>query len=228
MANEPIIPVVDGDQPQDPPEIVAKTNPDKENAGASEAGESDKDKQGAKNGEGSSQVSDEQYKQLTEAWQEDREYFTGEIKRLRAEAKSPKLTKAEEEELEGLEENERVEKLIEFREKRKEEAKKAELQAVKSEIRFYERTDKEFAENKKAILKVAGDYDCPSLKQAILIWRGLNVKKVQTDTQINDERKKNADGKGGGNAGGATKGKPYDPKTDGKKSFGDFYREAGL
>jgi hypothetical protein len=226
MANEPNIPITEGDMPKGHEEFEAK-NP-VENKPNGEAGEDIKSEQGAKNGEGSSQVSDEQYKKLTEAWKEDREYFQDEIKRLRGEAKSPKLTSQEEEALEGLDENERVEKLIEFRQKRKEAAEKAELQAVKSEIRFYERTDKEFADNKQAILKVARDYDCKNLKQGILIWRGLQDRKTQTETQLNDQRKKEADGRGGGNAGGRTAGKPYDPKEDKNKSFGDFYREGGI
>jgi len=227
--NVPEIPPVKGDGIVN--EAIQK-DPEKGNSNADNAGkdESDKDKSGqdAKTIEQVEKERDEQITKLTEAWKEDREFFQGQIKDLRAEAKNPKLTQREEDELEGLEENERVEKIIEFREKRKKAADEAELKAVKSEIRFFERTDKEFAENKKDILKVAEDYDCPSLKQAILMWRGLNAGKVKKDTEYHDNRKKNADGKGGGNAGGTTAGKPYDPKTDGKKSFGDFYREAGL
>lgn len=232
MANEaPALPLNDGDMPHDHEQYDDGGNdPEKGNSKPDEAGQGDDKKpgQGAKKDEGSSAASDEQIKKLTEAWREDREYFQGEVKRLRSEAKSPKLTKAEEEELEGLDENERVDKLIEFREKRKKEADEAEVQAIRSEIRFYERTDKEFADNKQAILKVASDYDCPSLKQAILIWRGINAKNAKKDEEIHDKRKKNADGKGGGNAGGTTSGKPYDRKTESKKSFGDFYREKGL
>ncbi len=178
--------------------------------------------------EESSNISEEQHNKLVEAWKEDRSYFQGEIKRLRSEVKNPEYTRDEEEELEELTGIERDRKVVEFHKKREKAAEEAELKQVKSEIRFYERTDKEFAENKKDILKVAQDYDCPNLKQAILVWRGLNISKVKKDADYNDQRKKDADGKAGGKAGGTTAGKPYDPKTDGKKSFGDFYREAGV
>lgn len=188
----------------------------------------DKSGEQAAKKEESSTVSEEQHQKLVEAWKEDREYFQADIKRLRAEVKSPEYTREEEAELEELTGIERDRKVVEFHKKREKAAEEAQLQAVKSEIRFYERTDKEFAENKKDILKVAQDYDCPNLKQAILVWRGLNTDKVKKDAQYHDNRKKEADGKAGGKAGGTTAGKPYDPKTDGKKSFGDFYREAGL
>lgn len=228
MANEPEIPLMEGDMPKDPAEIEAKVNPENGKSDAGKTGEDDKSKQGDDKGGETVTVSAEQYKKLAEGWKEDREYYQGEVKRLRAEATNPKLTDKEEEELEGLDEDERVEKKIEFREKRREAAKQAELEAVKREIRFYERTDQEFADNKREILKVAEQYDCPNLKQAILVWRGLNADKAKKDAIINDERKKEADGKGGGNANGKTTGKPFDPKTDGKKSFGDFYREGGV
>ena len=224
--NEPEIPVVAGDLPEDPKEIQAKIDAGKSDSDADKAAEAEKAKQDAKNGEGSSQVSDEQYKALVEGWKEDREYLMGENKRLRAEAKNPKLTDKEEDELADIDDpDERAEKKLEFRQKREKAAEEAELKTVKSEIRFYERTDKEFAENKKDILKVASDYDCPNLKQAILVWRGLNADKAKKDAQYHEQRKKDADGKGGGNAGGKPAGKPYDPNTDSKKSFGDLYRE---
>lgn len=221
--NEPEIPVVPGDGIADD---ANQNDAEKGKSDADKSAEADKAKQIENNGEGSSQVSKEQYEKLVEGWKEDREYFQETIKANRAEAKNPKLTQKEEEELEGIDDpDERAEKKLEFRQKRENLVKEAELKAVKSEIRFYERTDKEFADNKKDILKCASDYECKNLKQAILVWRGLNANKVKKDAEYHDERKKGADGKGGGNSGGITAGKPYDPKTDGKKSFGDFYRE---
>ena len=173
-------------------------------------------------------LAEERTKKLEEGWREDRDYYQSEIKRLRVEANHPEYTAKEEEELEGLEGVERDRKVVEFHKKREDLASKAELEAVKSEVRFYERTSQEFADNKKDILKVAQDYDCPTLKQAILVWRGLNIDKANKDANYNDKRKKDADGKSGGNAGGKTDTKPYDSKTDGKKSFGDLYRESGV
>lgn len=227
MGIEPQIPLTQGDLPQDPPEIRGKIDPDRGNPNADKAGDDDKSKQ-VENQGGSPKVSDEQYKQLVEGWKEDRDYYQGEIKRLRSEANNPKLSQSEEESLEGLDENERVDKIIEFRKKREQKASEAELKAAKSEIRFYERTDSEFADNKKSILKVAQDYECRDLKQAILIWRGINAQNSAKNAQYNDKRKKEADGMPGGNAGGKPAGRTYDAKVDRKKSFGDFYREGGL
>jgi hypothetical protein len=221
---EPGIPAVKGDGIVENETI--QNDAEKGNSNADKAAEAEQAKQDAKNREESSQVSDEQYKSLVDGWKEDREYLMGENKRLRAEAKNPKLTQKEEDELEGIDDpDERAEKKLEFRQRREKAAEEAELKTVKSEIRFYERTDKEFAENKKDILKVASDYECKDLKQAILVWRGLNATKAKKDADYHDERKKGADGKGGGNSGGTTTGKPYDPKEDSKKSFGDLYRE---
>jgi len=197
------------------PPAKDNSNPDKSGANPDENGES-------------LEVINAQNEKLVEAWKEDREYFQNDIKRLRAEVKSPEYTREEEETLEELTGIERDRKVVEFHKKREKAAHDAELKQLNSEITFYERTDKEFAANKKDILKVAGDYDCPNLKQAILVWRGLNAGKVQKDKNYNDQRKKEADGKSGGNAGGSPAVKPYDSKSDSKKSFGDLYREAGV
>lgn len=216
--NEPEIPVVEGDG------IViddTKKAPEKDDSTVNKDGG-----EGGKKDEGSSDEPTEREKQLMEGWKEDREYYQGEIKRLRGEANHPTFTKAEEDELAAIDDpDERAEKKFEFKQKRKEAADKAELDAVKSEIRFYKRTSKEFADNEKEIVKIAGEYECKSLNQAILIWRGLNISKTNKDKEINDQRKKGADGKGGGNANGKPTGSHYDPKTDSKKSIGDLYRE---
>jgi hypothetical protein len=216
--NEPAIPLVEGDGIVDD----TKKAPEKGDPAADKDGG---DKGGDKDG-GSPDEPTEREKQLMEGWKEDREYYQGEIKRLRTEANHPTFTKAEEDELTAIDDpDERAEKKFEFKQKRKELADKAELDAVKSEIRFYKRTSKEFADNEKEIVKIAGEYECKSLNQAILIWRGLNISKSKVDKKINDDRKKGADGKGGGNANGKPTGNHYDSKTDGKKSIGDLYRE---
>lgn len=220
MANEQA-PAEAGEAKVDAPK-EGQEAPAKENLTPDKAGED------AAKKEESSKVSDEQYKNLVEGWKEDRDYMQGEIKRLRVEAKNPEYTRQEEDELEALSGVERDKKVVEIHKKREKALEEVELKAVKSEIRFYERTSTEFAENKKDILKVAQDYDCPNLKQAILVWKGLNAGKVKSDAKYNDDRKKEADGKAGGKAGGVVAAKPYDPKTDNSKSFGDLYREAGV
>lgn len=217
--NEPEIPVMPGDGVNDSDKPVEKdTNQDK-NTG----------QDGDKNEESSNEPT-EREKQLMEGWKEDREYYQGEIKRLRGEANNPTFTKAEEDELDAIDDpDERAEKKFEFKQKRIAEANKAEIDAAKSEIRYMKRTSKEFADNEKSILKVASEYECKTLNQAILIWRGLNISKSQKDKEYNDDRKKGADGKGGGNASGKpTNAKPYDPKIDGKMSIGDLYRSGGI
>lgn len=228
MGIEPEIPTTDQDLPKDPIDIDRKTTPEDGNSKASENGDDNKSGQGEEELEQVKKSQSEQLKKLTSAWNEDREYFKGEIKRLRTDANNPKLSQKEEDELEGLDEDERIEKIIEFRKNREKKADEAELEAVKSEIRYYRVSSPEFAKNEKAILRVAEDYDSPTLKQAILIWRGLNIDKANKDAKYNDKRKKEADGRAGGGAGGKVTGKPYNPKTDKNKSFSDFYREGGL
>lgn len=217
--NEPEIPVVEGDG-------IITDDKSKE----PENGKSDADKSGtddAKKDEASSTISKEQYDQLVEGWKEDREYFRGEIKRLRSEASDPTFTKQEEETLAGIDDpDERAEKKFEFKQKRKDAVQKAEIEAVKSEIRFLKRTDAEFRENEKAIIKVASDYDCKDLNQARLIWRGLNRDKAAKDKAYNDKLKKEANGKGGGNAGGSPAGHINQPKPGKKMSYSEMYAEA--
>lgn len=229
MANEADNSAINGEMPDNNVNgagAPVQGEPNANNAGdnpADKAGESEADKS-----KESLRVAEERIKKLEEGWREDREYYQGEIKRHRQEASHPVLTEKEKEELEDLDEDERVDKKIEFREKRQAALKKAEMEAVKSEVRFYERTSTEFAENKKEILKVAEQFNCQDLKQAILMWRGMNITKANKDAVYHDQRKKDADGRAGGHAGGSPAVKPYDSATDGKKSFGDLYREAGV
>lgn len=215
---EPEIPVVEGDGViiDDKSKEPEKGNPSADKSGTDDA---DKSKENLT-------VSQEQYDQLVEGWKEDREYFRGEIKRLRSEASDPTFTKQEEELLAGIDDpDERAEKKFEFKQKRKDAVQKAEIEVVKSEIRFLKRTDAEFRENEKAIIKVASDYDCKDLNQARLIWRGLNRDKAAKDKEYNDKLKKGADGKGGGNAGGSPAGHLQKPAPGKKMSFSDMYAE---
>jgi len=216
--NEPEIPEVPGDGVilDDKSKEPENGKPNTDKSGADEA----------KKDEASSNISQEQYDQLVEGWKEDREYYQGEIKRLRTEASDPTFTKQEEEMLAGIDDpDERAEKKFEFKQKRKDAVQKAEIEVVKSEIRFLKRTDAEFRENEKAIIKVASDYDCKDLNQARLIWRGLNRDKALKDKEYNDKLKKDADGKRGGNAGGSPAGHLNQPKPGKKMSFSDMYAE---
>lgn len=227
MGRDPKIPDAKGKLPDDSgyQEEENKTGDD---ANVNKAGEGNKKPNPDDSGENPPKVSQEQYDKLIEGWHEDRERYQGEIDRLRKGATSNKLTKEEEDELAELSEDERVDRKIEIRKKREEALDKAREDATKSEVRFYERTNQEFADNKRAILDVASEYDCKTLKQAILIWKGLGKDKAKKNAQHHDKRKKDADGQPGGKSGGKTAVKGYDPEKDGKKSFGDIFKEGGV
>lgn len=223
MATEPIIPLTEGDMPNDPVET--------EEGKTQEQGQQPADKSGEQSGKSGETptISTEQYQKLVEGWREDREELQSEINSLKKDIRNPSRSAEEEAELEGLDEDERVEKLIEIRERKQKQLKSAELKKASSEIRFYERTDSRFAANKQAILKVATEYECSSLKQAILIWNGLEKDKAGKDAAYHDKRKQGADGRSGGSsASGKPEGKPYDPKFDGQKSFGQLFKEGGV
>lgn len=216
MGAEPIIPLTEGDLPKDPVETGEGTNENKSGEQNGQTGEKPT-------------VSEEQYQKLVEGWREDREEAEKEIADLKKQARSSKPNRDEEDELDGLDEDERVEKLIEIRQRREKDLEKAELRKAQGEIRFYERTSKEFADNKTAILKVARDYECKNLKQASMIWRGLERDKSSKDEAYNDTRKRGADGKSGGNgASGRSEVTPYNHKTESNKSFGQMFREGGV
>lgn len=227
--SEPQIPDIVGELPDESGYSEVDKTP--------ETDEGEKEVKPAKEGEASEQqekdsetpsASNEQIQKLTEGWREDREEMQEEISRLKAELRTTKPTEQEEEELLGLDEEERIEKIIELRESKKSEIDAMELKQVQSEIRFFERTDPDFAENKKAILKVAADYDCRNLQQAKLIWRGLREDAEKKNADYNDKRKASADGKAGGKSAGNTSGRGYSPKFDGNKSFADMFREGGV
>jgi len=225
--SEPKIPEIVGELP-DESGYAEKAKTEEGNKEVTPADKGKASEQDGKTTDEMQKAADEQIKKLTEGWREDREEAQSEITRLKAELRASKPTKDEEDELEGLDENERVEKIIQLRKAKEKELEKAELQQVQSEIRFYERTDKRFADNKSAILKIAQEYDCRNLKQAILIWNGLEKDKANKDASYNDKRKADADGKAGGKSAGNTAGRPYSPKFDGNKSFAQMFREGGV
>jgi hypothetical protein len=229
--SDPKIPDIKGEMPDESGYSEVDKTEEKKDEGKAEVKPADKGKASAQDDRATDETqkaNDEQIKKLTEGWREDREEAQAEITRLKAELRTTKPTKDEEDELEGLDEQERVEKIIQIRKAKEKELESAELKQVQSEIRFYERTDKVFSDNKAAILKVAQDYDCRNLQQAILIWRGLEKDKANKDASYNDKRKADADGKAGGKAAGTTAGRPYSPKLDRNKSFGDLFREGGV
>jgi len=223
--SEPMIPDVQGTLPDESGyQEIDRTD------GKSEAKPANEDKAFEQSDKESERqpVSDERYQKLVEGWREDREDMQSEINRLKDELRTVKPTDDEEETLFGLGEDDRIEKIIEMRESKKKELSELELKQAQSEIRFYERTDPEFADNKKEILKVAADHNCPNLQQAKLIWRGIRQDISNRDANYNDKRKYNADGRSGGKSAGNTQGRGYSPKFDSNKSFADMFREGGV
>lgn len=175
---------------------------------------------------------DQQFTELVEGWKEDRARLdTLAAENLELKDKLSKVRQPEEdEEFEGLTEREKVDRIIAKRDeeaKANEEKEKAE---VEGEIRFYERTDPFFRDHKKEVIQVAADFNAKNLSQAIMILKNQYTAagKATGNAQYDDKRKKDAAGLGGGNAGGRPAIRPYDPKTDGNKSYGDLYREGGM
>jgi len=165
---------------------------------------------------------------VIEGWREDRIKLE-ETKRENAEykAKMERFEKKEDdEEYEGLSEDERIERIIAKKEKQAEELKKARTAEVNEEIRFLERTDSFFRDNKEKVLKVAADFNATNLPQAIKILKAQmgSSKKVEYDKK----RKKEADGAPGGKSGKGSTKSEYNAEKDGKKSFGDLYRAGGV
>ena len=244
---EPIIP--DGGGIQDPPEVQnayntpavdpqSPTAPDQggqapANDGGEKGGEtppaSPEQKQG---GETPPAQPESQFTELVEGWKEDRARLDQlAAENLELKDKLSKIRQPEEdEEFEGLTEREKVDRIIA---KRDEEAKAAETKEkaeVEGEIRFYERTDPFFRDHKKEVIQVAADFNAKNLSQAIMILKNQYTAagKAIGNAKYDDKLKKNAAGQGGGNAGGSPAVKPYDPKTDARKSYGDMFRDGGF
>jgi len=174
----------------------------------------------------------QQFTELIEGWREDRKALDElTLKNRELEDQLSKVRQPDEdEEFEGLSEREKVDRIIAKRDEEAKTAEEKEKTEVEGEIRFYEKTDPFFRDHKEEVVKIAADFNAKNLAQAITILKSQYVAagKATGDAQYNDARKKNAAGVGGGNAGGQPATKPYDAKTDGRKSFGDLYREAGV
>jgi hypothetical protein len=174
----------------------------------------------------------QQFTEIIEGWREDRTKLDELVNKNRElEEKLSKFSQPEEdEEFEGLSEREKVDMVIAKREEEARTKEEAERAEVEGEIRFYERTDPFFSSNKAQVLKVAADFNAKNLAQAITILKSQfkAAGKAVGDANYNNNLKRNASGIGGRNAGGTPTYKPYDPKTDGVKSFGDLYRDGGF
>lgn len=239
--NEPQMPSFN-DAPQDPVEVTEQTNQVEPNpnevaqVNQGEGTESETPEVPAEGQESETPTPapepNQQFTEIIEGWREDRTKLEELITRNRElEDKLSKYSQPEEdEEFEGLTEREKVDRIIAKREEEARAKEEAEQAEVESEIRFYERSDQFFRENKAKVLQVAADFNAKNLAQAITILKSQFVAagKAVGNANYNDNLKKNASGIGGSNAGGKPTYKPYDPKTDGRKSFGDLYREGGL
>lgn len=216
MGEEPIMPEFE-DKLKDPEEVDNATN---------KGVEDDKTKGKA------DEMSDEpakEFDEIIEGWREDRKELIEAKKRLRELEDKKGSAEDEDEELEGLTEREKLEKIVEKREAKIKAMEDAQLEEIRQEIRFHERTDKFFRDNKADILKMAEKIDAVNLDQAIRAYKiGKGVVEEKSNA-LNDKLKKNAGGvKGGGSGGRSVNIAPYDPKTESNMSFGDFYKKAGV
>jgi hypothetical protein len=161
---------------------------------------------------------DERYKTLTEGWREDRL----EAERLRNENRIikdrlQKVKPEDEEEYDGLSDEERINAKMAKREEERKSREAEELEAVRRDIRFHERTDPVFKENKDAILKIAERINAVNLEQAIKVFMEI-TQTVKVTKGAPEKPKPKAPPK---------RTIPNDKK-DEDKSFGDLFREGGV
>lgn len=146
---------------------------------------------------------------LKKAWEEDR----SRLDKLEEENRELKLKLStqnkEGEDLEGLTEEERVEKLLARREEEKAREKEASAEKEKREIRFLKTTDKFFVENEKEIMKLKRE-------EGLTIQQAAKIVRKQSDLIAKYQGNKPEKTK--------TPLAPAPKKTAGQ-SFGDMYRE---
>jgi len=176
-----------------------------------------------------------EFQEIIDGWKEDRNALVvseRENQTLRDEnaqlkTKLASLGEGEDEEtdeFEGLSRAEREAKIIERHEAKQREAAEKTAKEVADEIRFMERTNKEFRENKAAIIKIAQDFDAKDLEQATKIWRAqkLSADRAVKAAKAEEERKATAGTTPGGESNGGVQLKGYDSERDGNKSISDL------
>ena len=175
----------------------------------------------SKSDEGGTPKDDERFTKLTEGWRED----LLENEKLRNENRimKDKLSKTknedEDEEYEGLSDEERINKKMAKRETESKARQEEELEAVKRDIRFHERTDPVFKAHKQEILAIAEQINAKNVEQAIKVYLKIvqtAKEKAKGTTPVEKPKPKTAPKK------------TYDKKEDENKSFGDMFREGGV
>ena len=172
---------------------------------------------------------EEAKKALLEGWGTDRDR-NSELTKENIDLRE-KLARYEEEDEDflGLSEKERVDKLVERREKERQLKEEREKAETDSEINWHRANDPYFQQNQERILKNAVAFNSSSLADAIKVTKNQDAltKQSSATTKYNDKRKKAATGAGKGKSGG-THVTDYDPKVDGDKSISQLYSEGGI
>jgi len=187
----------------------------------SEKGEKPSSPEAKKTPEEISKEFEDKEKKLTEGWREDRleaERLRNE-NRLMRERMSKQKEAEDDEEYEGLSDEERINKKMAKREADKKAREEEELEAIKRDIRFHERTDPVFKANKERILAIAEKINAVSLEQAIKVFMEISqtAKDTKGEMKVQEKPKPKPAPK-----------KKYDKKADENKSFGDMFREGGI
>lgn len=206
-----------------------------ENAGNEEDKESDTNNDSAGNEKGEKPSSSEpktleeiskefgeKEKKLIEGWREDRleaERLRNENRLMRERLSKQKEAEDDDEEYEGLSDEERINRKMAKREAEKKAREEEELEAIKRDIRFHERTDPVFKANKEQILAIAEKINAINLEQAIKVFNEISqvVKNTKSEMKLREKPKPKLAPK-----------KKYDRKADENKSFGDMFREGGI
>lgn len=231
---------------QDPPEVEDQNQQDtqpvqnNENEGADEEPQNDfsppnaiKKQQEEEAPEGQQQQTEQNIDSIVEGWQEDRKLLD-KLKKENQELQkqySKEEIDFDSEEFEGLSDKEKFDKAYEKRKELEQRQQELEQAEVESEARFMSvKYPEQFAKNKEAIIKYAGDKSMNSLEQAMWAWIGEQKaqQKFDADQKYLDKQKKNAGGTTGGSGKSGTGVGKYDPKTDKDKSIADLYREGGF
>jgi hypothetical protein len=208
--------------------------PEGEGQGGTE-GTPNPENSGEPNSETPSTTPEADFKEIIDGWKEDRSLLQASEKEnqalrdelAQAKAKLSSLGEGDDEEadeFEGLSRAEREAKIIEKHEAKQREAAEKTAKEVADEVRFMERTNKEFRENKAAIIKIAQDFDAKDLEQATKIWKAqkLSADRAVKAAKVEEERKAAAGTAPGGESQGGAPVQGYDPQRDGDKSIKDL------
>lgn len=168
---------------------------------------------------GADEQDDDPTDKIAKGWAEDRqklETIEEENRRLKIQLSQRKGDEDDDDELDGMTEDERVEYLVNKKEREKQQQTTAQKEREKSELRFFRTTNRQFIANEKGILKFQKENGL-DLKQATKLYMAQQeaIKKAKgTGNTVNHQR----------NAQAPQGQRVYNKATDMGKSFGEFFR----